>query len=59
MTSTDIATTNAHNVVMTAANTNDSSVPGQPCCNTVLGAKEPWVTPIALQRWESDGGAVH
>ena len=48
----------AHNVVLTAASANDSSTPDQPPGN---GCTVQWTrrsAPIALQRWESDGGAV-
>ena len=48
----------AHNVVMTAASANDSSTPDQPLGNGLRGATDPSLAPIALQRWESDGGAV-
>jgi hypothetical protein len=50
--------THAHNVVMTAASANDSSTPDQPLGNGMRGATDPSHAPIALQRWESDGGAV-
>ena len=50
--------THAHNVVMTAASANDSSTPDQPLGNGMRGATDPPHAPIALQRWESDGGAV-
>ena len=48
----------AHNAVVTAASANDSSTPDQPLGNGMQGATDPSHAPIALQRWESDGGAV-
>ena len=51
-------TAHAHNVVTTAGSANDSSTPDQPLGNGMPGATDPSHTPIALQRWESDGGAV-
>ena len=51
--------THAHNAVVTAASTNDSSTPDQPSGHGLHGAMDaPEAAPIALQRWESDGGAV-
>ena len=50
--------THEHNVVMTTASGNDSSTPDQPLGNGMRGATDPSHAPIALQRWESDGGAV-
>ena len=47
-----------HNVVMTAASANDSSTPDQPLGSGTQGATGPPLAPIALQRWESDGGAL-
>jgi hypothetical protein len=51
--------THAYNVVMTAASTLDSSTPDQLLGNSKQGATDPPHALIALQRWESDGGAVH
>ena len=48
----------AHNVVLTAASANDSSTPDQPPGHGLHGAVDASQAPIALQRWESDGGAV-
>jgi hypothetical protein len=48
----------AHNVVMSAGSANDSSTPEQPRGNGMHGAADLPLVPIALQRWESDGGAV-
>jgi hypothetical protein len=48
----------AYNVVMTAASANDSSTPDQLPGHGQLGALDAPQAPIALQRWESDGGAV-
>ena len=50
--------THAHNAVVTAASANDSSTPDQPLGNGMQGATDPSHATIALQRWESDGGAV-
>ena len=50
--------THAHNVVMTAASANDSSTPDQLLGSGMQGATDPPHAPIALQRWESDGGAL-
>jgi hypothetical protein len=50
--------TDAYNVVTTAASANDSSNPDQPLGNGMHRATDPPHAPIALQRWESDGGAV-
>ena len=49
--------THSHNVVMTAASANDPSTPTNHG-NGMHGATGPPLAPIALQRWESDGGAV-
>jgi hypothetical protein len=46
-----------HNAVTTRAPT-DSSTPDQPRGNGMHGATDPPHAPIALQRWDSDGGAV-
>ena len=51
-------TAHAYNVVLTAGGANDSSTPDQPLGNGMPGATDPSHAPIALQRWESDGGAV-
>ena len=51
--------THAYNVVMTAASANDSSTPDQLLGIAMQSAKDRPHAPIALQRWESDGGAVH
>ena len=48
----------AYNVVMTAGSANDSSTPDQPPGHGLHGATDASQAPIALQRWESDGGAV-
>ena len=51
--------THAYNVVMTAASALDSSTPGQLLGSAMHGSTDRQLVPIALQRWESDGGAVH
>ena len=52
-------TAHAYNVVLTAGSANDSSTPDQPSGHGLHGAMDaPQAAPIALQRWESDGGAV-
>jgi hypothetical protein len=51
--------THAYNVVMTAASALDSSTPDQLLGVAMRGPTDPTHAPIALQRWESDGGAVH
>jgi hypothetical protein len=51
--------THAYDVVMTAASALDSSTPDQLLGIAMHGATDPTYPPIALQRWESDGGAVH
>ena len=49
----------AYNVVVTAASANDSSTPDQPLGNGHAQVQRTRRSaPIALQRWESDGGAV-
>ena len=48
----------AHNAVRTAASANVQSTPDQPLGNGMPGATDPSHTPIVLQRWESDRGAV-
>jgi hypothetical protein len=50
--------THAYNVVMTAASALDSSTPDQLLGNRTQGPTDLLHTPIALQRWESDGGTV-
>jgi hypothetical protein len=50
--------THAHNVVMTAGSANDSSTPDRRLGIVQQTATNPALDPIALQRWESDGGAV-
>ena len=51
--------THAYNAVVTAGSANDSSTPDQPSGHGLHGAMDaPQAAPIALQRWESDGGAV-
>jgi hypothetical protein len=50
--------TRAHNVVVTAANAHDSPTPDQPLGNGMHGATDPPHTLVAVQRRESDGGAV-
>jgi hypothetical protein len=50
--------THAYNVVMTAASALDSSTPDQLLGNRTHGPIDPPNAAIALQRWESDGGAV-
>lgn len=51
--------THAYNVVMTAAGALDSSTPDQLLGTGMQSATDRQLAPIALQRWESDGGAVH
>jgi hypothetical protein len=46
----------AYNVVMTATSANDSSTPDQLLGIAAQSATAP-LAPIALHRWESDGGA--
>ena len=58
MTAPYTAPTRAHTVVMTAAGANVTSTPDQPRGNGMHGATDPPPAPIALQRWESDGGAM-
>ena len=48
----------AYNVVMTAANANDSSTPDQLLGIGMQSAKDRPHVAIALERWESDGGAL-
>jgi hypothetical protein len=50
--------THAHTVVMTAGRANDSFTPDQRLGIVQQSATNPPLVPIALQRWESDGGAV-
>ena len=49
--------THAHNVVAAAASDNDLSNPDRQL-GIGMPATDPPQAPIALQRWESDGGAV-
>ena len=49
--------THAYNVVMTAASVNDASTPDQ-LLGITRRADDRLLSPIALERWESDGGAV-
>jgi len=49
--------THAYNVVTTAASVNDASTPDQLLGITRRG-DDRLLSPIALERWESDGGAV-
>jgi hypothetical protein len=49
--------THAYNMVMTAASALDSSTPDQLLGKDVQSANDRPYAPIALQRWESDGGA--
>jgi hypothetical protein len=51
-------TAHAYNVVVTAGSANDSSTPDQRPGHGLHGAMDAPQAPIALQRWESDGGAV-
>jgi hypothetical protein len=51
--------THAYNAVITAASALDSSTPDQLLGIGMLRATDRQPAPIALQRWESDGGAVH
>jgi hypothetical protein len=48
----------AYNGVMTADSANDSSTPDRLLGIALQTATDCPDTPIALQRWESDGGAV-
>jgi hypothetical protein len=50
--------TDAYTDVTDAASANVASTPDQPRGNGVHGATDLPLAPIALQRWESDGGAV-
>jgi Family of unknown function (DUF5994) len=49
--------THAYNMVMTAASVNDASTPDQ-LLGITRRTDDRLLSPIALQRWESDGGAV-
>jgi hypothetical protein len=51
--------THAYSMVMTAASALDSSTPDQLLGDGMQGATDRLHAPIALQRWESDGGAMH
>jgi len=48
----------AYNAVTTAASVNDASTPDQLFGIGTRRADDPLLCPIALQRWEADGGAV-
>ena len=48
----------AYNAVTTAASVNDASTPDQLLGIGTRRAGDPLLSPVALQRWESDGGAV-
>jgi hypothetical protein len=48
----------AYNAVTTAASVNDASTPDQLLGIGARRADGPLLSPVALQRWESDGGAV-
>ena len=50
--------THAYNAVTTAASVNDASTPDQLLGIGTRRAGDPLLSPVALQRWESDGGAV-
>jgi hypothetical protein len=50
--------THAYDVVMTATSALDSSTPGQLLGIAMQGATDPMHAPLALQRWEYDGGAA-
>jgi hypothetical protein len=58
MTAPYTAPTRAHTVVMTAGSANDSSTLDRRLGIVQHTATDPPPAPIALQRWESDGGAV-
>ena len=49
--------THAYNAVTTAASVNDASTPDQLLGIDTRHAGDPLRSPVALQRWESDGGA--
>jgi hypothetical protein len=51
-------TAHAYNVVVTAGSANDSSTPISDPATGCTGAMDAPQAPIALQRWESDGGAA-
>ena len=50
--------THVYNAVTTAASVNDASTPDQLLGIGTRRAGDPLLSPVALQRWESDGGAV-
>jgi len=50
--------THAYNAVTTAASVNDASTPDELLGIGTRRAGDPLLSPVALQRWESDGGAV-
>jgi hypothetical protein len=51
-------TAHAYNVVVTAGSANDSSTLDRRPGHGLHGATDAPQAPIALQRWESDGGAM-
>lgn len=51
--------TRAYTVVPTAASANDASTPDQLLGIGMRGAEGRHLAPIALDRWESDGGALY
>ena len=50
--------TRAYNAVTTASSVNDASTPDQLLGIGARRAGEPLLSPVALQRWESEGGAT-
>jgi hypothetical protein len=50
--------THAYNVVSKAASANDASTPDQLLGITTRRSDDRPLSPIALQRWEADGGAI-
>jgi len=50
--------THPYNAVTTAASVNDASTPDQRLGISTRRDDDPLLSPVALQRWESDGGAV-
>ena len=49
--------TRAYNAVTTAASVNDASTPDELLGIGTRRAEKPLLSPLALQQWESDGGA--
>jgi hypothetical protein len=47
----------AYNAVTTAASVNDASTPDELLGTGTRRVEKPLLSPVALQRWESDGGA--